>query len=285
MKAEHQETETTLLSSLADHDRNHISGSEGAALDSDLDTGGIQPAVREWLENYTNYILHDETSAWWMQTDQNIQEELEHANGWRQAASPEAALLASCDILPASLLRLQEILKQEGALDSPEYPLFVRIHELLRTAAWSDLLASLRDRSESDSELPYNPIMELPVWEILHEPRIGMYLEDTLKTVDFTQEGLLEKYGFAFVDHNEPVAKGEVTASYYFSNARQAATIYEEIMRTPGVLISPLYDLSAEEFLPVLDYEASGDQDNDSYPVIAMPWDRHRSTGTVNLLG
>lgn len=229
-------------------------------IDRDPNTRKRLIRALKWLQNYTDYVLYEDTSPWWMQTAVNVREELDHHNSWNEyeSAQPNKEMeeftaepdgLTFNDLLPASLLRLQALLEQSGA-GSQQYAVFIRIHENIRTAALDELeLNTMGVQAGADQVETLSPLQTTPVWEILHNPRISQESSDGTRCMDFRTDGDSEQYVFTAVEARLSNADpGEsITTTYLFSDLPQAVAVYDTMLSQPGLEISPLYDLANEE--------------------------------------
>lgn len=209
----------------------------------------------QWLANYLSYVLNGDAEVpWWMHTPHTIVDELQHWNGWNSHAitSPSTEVLTASAIVPVSE-RLLHALVAQANMDSQLYHALIFLHEQLRAAARAEYHRQIETRPAVPDLSTTTLSLFTPVWEILHKPGFAQYAEVGVGYYDFRTGASAEQYGFAV---EEPTASDPtgvvVTYTYLFSSYGQAVAIYDTMQHRPGVHLSPLVDLSGEEFPPLL---------------------------------
>jgi hypothetical protein len=184
-------------------------------------------------------------------TPQDIEDELEHRNTWatwealhRRQRDEEASVapVTLANTLAVSYRRLQA-LQEVGGPQQPEYPLFLHLHEQIRTARLKEArLAQMLPIDPQEPLPPLSPFLTTPAWKHVEQTQ-SRYNPDTYTNTVIYGDPPQARYGFETIDPFQPHRPETEYARemHYFPNQEQAVAVHYEYQHM-GYVVGDLDD-------------------------------------------
>lgn len=212
-------------------------------VEGDPETPAAFAATYEFLQVATTYFQTDfgsittklDKGAWWTVTAEDIEDELAHRNAWatwealqRRQRDEDAPIttVTLAHALAVSYRRLQAV----GGPEQPAYPLFLHLHEQIRTARLKEAqLAQVLPINPEEPRTPLSPFLTTPAWKLIEQTQ-RHYNPDTDTNTVIYGDPAQARYGFETIDPFQPHRPETEYARemHYFPNQDQAAAVHYE---------------------------------------------------------
>ena len=215
-------------------------------VEGDPETPEAFAATYHFLQVATTYFQTDfgsitsklDKGTWWTVTAQDITDELDHSNAWatwealRRRQRDEEAPIAAVTLahaLAVSYRRLQA-LQEVGGPEQTAYPLFLHVHEQIRTARLKEAqLAQVLPINADEPLPPLSPFLTTPAWKLIEQTQ-SRYNPDTATNTVIYGDPAHARYGFETIDPFQP-HRPETEYErelHYFPNQEQAVAVHYE---------------------------------------------------------